>query len=311
MIDEAGRLGMDCLVEVHDEDEMHRAVALGAPMIGINNRDLRDLSIDLATTEKLAPLAPGRLLVSESGIGGRSDVDRLAPSVDGFLIGSALMGAADPAQAARALLFGRVKLCGLNRAEDIAAGAAAAFAGLCRAGKPAPCDGRAGRAAGRAGPALRNAARRRVPRCADAGRRRPRGAAQSACDPAARSGGRDLCAGVAAAFAGRLRAVDGGQRRSRPASPGRRPPVAVRQCRRRQRSELRLALAERPSAPAQSIVAGGIGPANARAAASLGAYAIDVGSALDAAPGAQVRDPHPRPVRGAPPGGRTGLRACA
>ena len=80
MIDEAGRLGMDCLVEVHDEDEMHRAIALGAPLIGINNRDLRDLSIDLATTERLAPLAPGRLLVSESGIGGRGDVDRLAPS---------------------------------------------------------------------------------------------------------------------------------------------------------------------------------------------------------------------------------------
>ena len=47
---------------------MRRALALGAPLIGINNRDLRDLSIDLATTERLAPLGPGRLLVSESGI---------------------------------------------------------------------------------------------------------------------------------------------------------------------------------------------------------------------------------------------------
>jgi indole-3-glycerol phosphate synthase/phosphoribosylanthranilate isomerase len=88
MIEEARRLGMDCLVEVHDEREMRRAIGLGAPLIGINNRDLRDLSIDLATTERLARLAPDRLLVSESGISGRSDVDRLAGQVDGFLIGS-------------------------------------------------------------------------------------------------------------------------------------------------------------------------------------------------------------------------------
>ena len=99
MIAEARGLGMDALVEVHDEPQMRRALGLGAPMIGINNRDLRDLSINLATTERLAPLAPGRLLVSESGLSARADVERLNPFVDGFLIGSALMRADEPAQA--------------------------------------------------------------------------------------------------------------------------------------------------------------------------------------------------------------------
>lgn len=130
MFAEARRFGMDALVEVHDESEMRRALSLSAPLIGINNRDLRDLSIDLATTERLAALAPDRLLVSESGISTRADVDRLAGKVDGFLIGSALMQADDPGAAARALLFGRVKLCGLNRPEDIAAAAPASFAGF-------------------------------------------------------------------------------------------------------------------------------------------------------------------------------------
>lgn len=130
IIAEARRFGMDALVEVHDEAEMHRALALGAPLIGINNRDLRDLSIDLSTTERLARLAPDRLLVSESGIGSRADVDRLAQLVDGFLIGSSLMRSADPAQAARELVFGRTKLCGLNCGADIRAARPAAYAGF-------------------------------------------------------------------------------------------------------------------------------------------------------------------------------------
>jgi indole-3-glycerol phosphate synthase/phosphoribosylanthranilate isomerase len=119
LIAEARRFGMDALVEVHDEAEMRRANALGAHIIGINNRDLRDLSVDLATTERLARLAGGKLLVSESGISSRADVERLSGLVDGFLVGSALMAAVDPADAARNLVFGRVKLCGVRRSEDI------------------------------------------------------------------------------------------------------------------------------------------------------------------------------------------------
>lgn len=130
LIDEARRFGMDALVEVHDEAEMRRALALGAPLIGINNRDLRDLTIDLSTTERLAPLAEDRLLVSESGISEREDVERLAPLVDAFLIGSSLMRSEKPAQAARKLVFGRTKLCGLNCDADIRAARPAAFAGF-------------------------------------------------------------------------------------------------------------------------------------------------------------------------------------
>src|SRR4029079_10971293 len=100
VIAEAARFGMEALVEVHDEAEMRRALALGAPLIGINNRDLRDLSVDLSTTERLARFAADRLLVSESGIAHRNDVERLSPLVDGFLIGSSLMRANEPAQAA-------------------------------------------------------------------------------------------------------------------------------------------------------------------------------------------------------------------
>jgi indole-3-glycerol phosphate synthase/phosphoribosylanthranilate isomerase len=130
LIEEARLFGMEALVEVHDEAEMRRALALGAPLIGINNRDLRDLSIDIGTTERLARLAPDRLLVSESGIENRGDVARLAPHVDGFLVGTSLMRAPNPALAARELVFGRVKLCGLNARDDLDAARPAAFAGL-------------------------------------------------------------------------------------------------------------------------------------------------------------------------------------
>jgi indole-3-glycerol phosphate synthase / phosphoribosylanthranilate isomerase len=118
----AGRLGMDVLVEAHDEDEVRRAVALGARIVGINNRDLRTLEVDLGVTERLAPLMPrDRLVVAESGISERADVERLAPHADAFLVGTALMRAERPDEAARALAFGRVKVCGVTSAADAAA----------------------------------------------------------------------------------------------------------------------------------------------------------------------------------------------
>ena len=129
----AEALGMDVLVEAHDEPEVRRAVALGAPLIGINNRDLRTLAVDLETTERLAHLVPAdRTLVAESGIATRADVERLAAHADAFLVGTALMRAARPAEAARALAFGRVKVCGITNQDDAdaAVAAGASFLGL-------------------------------------------------------------------------------------------------------------------------------------------------------------------------------------
>jgi indole-3-glycerol phosphate synthase/phosphoribosylanthranilate isomerase len=133
VIEQAERLGMECLVEAHDECEIRRALALRAPIIGINNRNLRTLEVDLALTERLAPLVPAdRILVSESGIGSRGDVERLGRHADAFLVGSALMRAESPAAAARALAFGPVKVCGLTDAHDagMAAASGASYAGL-------------------------------------------------------------------------------------------------------------------------------------------------------------------------------------
>ena len=100
----AHSLGMEVLTEVSTPQEMHRASALGAEVIGINNRDLRTLETDLARTEEMAPLAPaGVVLVGESGVGAAEDVRRLSDLVDALLVGSSLSGAPDPAEAAREL----------------------------------------------------------------------------------------------------------------------------------------------------------------------------------------------------------------
>ena len=100
----AHSLGMEVLTEVSTPEEMHRAAALGAEVIGINNRDLRTLATDLARTEELAPLAPaGVVLIGESGVSTPDDVRRLSGLVDALLVGSSLSGAPDPAEAARDL----------------------------------------------------------------------------------------------------------------------------------------------------------------------------------------------------------------
>jgi indole-3-glycerol phosphate synthase len=100
--------GMDVLVEVHDEAELARALALRSRLIGVNNRDLRDFSVDLARTERLAALMPAdATVVAESGLGSRADLDRLAGhGVRCILVGEALMRQSDVAAATRRLLEG-------------------------------------------------------------------------------------------------------------------------------------------------------------------------------------------------------------
>ncbi len=98
LAESANELGMDVLVEVHDEAELERALSLPARLIGVNNRSLRDFVTDVGTTLELAARVPGdRLLVSESGIRSRLDVARLrAAGVRAFLVGEAFMRADDP-----------------------------------------------------------------------------------------------------------------------------------------------------------------------------------------------------------------------
>ncbi|HVP04233.1 MAG TPA: indole-3-glycerol phosphate synthase TrpC [Dehalococcoidia bacterium] len=106
LLDLARDLRLDTLVEVHDETEMLRAVAAEAPLIGINNRDLRTFDLDLATTERLRPLAPPETtVVAESGIFTRDDMLRLERArVNAVLIGEGVVTAPDPAEKVRELL---------------------------------------------------------------------------------------------------------------------------------------------------------------------------------------------------------------
>ncbi len=101
----AGEWELDALVEVHDEEEMARAADAGATLIGINNRDLKTFTVDLATTERLAPLAPnGAVIVAESGVFGPAEIHRLAEAgANAVLVGEGVITAPDRAAAVREL----------------------------------------------------------------------------------------------------------------------------------------------------------------------------------------------------------------
>jgi indole-3-glycerol phosphate synthase len=100
--EEARALDLDCLVEVHDEAELERALEIDADVIGINNRDLRDLTVDVEVTARLITDVPaGKTVVSESGFSRRDQLDELERiGVDAVLIGEALMRTGDPEAAA-------------------------------------------------------------------------------------------------------------------------------------------------------------------------------------------------------------------
>jgi Indole-3-glycerol phosphate synthase len=129
----AHSLKMGVLTEVSNEEELERAIALGAKVVGINNRDLRDLSIDLNRTRTLAPrLGHDVTVISESGINTYAQVRELSHYANGFLIGSALMSHDDLNIAVRRVLLGENKVCGLTRPQDAQAAfeAGAIYGGL-------------------------------------------------------------------------------------------------------------------------------------------------------------------------------------
>jgi indole-3-glycerol phosphate synthase/phosphoribosylanthranilate isomerase len=312
MIDEARRFGMDALVEVHNETEMHRALALSAPLIGINNRDLSDLSIDLSTTKRLARLAPDQLLVSESGINDRADVDSLSPLVDGFLIGSSLMRASEPAQAARELIFGRTKLCGLNCGADIRAARPAAFAGFVFV-PGSPRHVTAQQAAPLAG-TVRKSGMVPVGVFRDAPLSTVADIATLMNLHAVQLHGHENAEYVRAL------------RRELPQpceiwtalSVGREPLVGRGGCRLvfdngdgGSGQAFDWNLVEQHRDLPRAIVAGGIGPDNAHAASQLGAYAIDVGSSLDLHPGTKSPEKMAALFEALRPASRQRLRECA
>jgi indole-3-glycerol phosphate synthase len=114
--EQALALGLDALVEVHDEHELRRALEVGAELIGINNRDLRDFSVDVERTFRLREAVPaGVRVVSESGISTSAQLGRLREAyVDAVLIGESLMRAADPEAATRMLKAAATRAEGEN-----------------------------------------------------------------------------------------------------------------------------------------------------------------------------------------------------
>lgn len=138
----AKQYNLAILTEVSNQEELDRALALDAKLIGINNRNLRDLSTDIARTFEFAPKIPeDRLVISESGIYTNAQVRELAPAVDGFLVGSSIMAQPDVDLACRTLIYGENKVCGLTRVEDAKAAkdAGAVYGGLIFAEKSPRC----------------------------------------------------------------------------------------------------------------------------------------------------------------------------
>ena len=103
----AGEIGLDLLVEVHDEEELDTALRTSAKLVGVNNRDLHSFTTDLGTSERLRPLLPDdRILVTESGIHDAQDVRRMQDAgISAFLVGEAFMRQEDPGAALRSLFF--------------------------------------------------------------------------------------------------------------------------------------------------------------------------------------------------------------
>jgi indole-3-glycerol phosphate synthase/phosphoribosylanthranilate isomerase len=119
----AKRLKLSILTEVSNEQEMARALTLGANIVGINNRNLRDLSTDTRRTAQLAALIPADkrknlVVISESGIYNHQQVQQISEVADGFLVGSSIMAQADIAGACKRLIFGEHKICGLGKPAD-------------------------------------------------------------------------------------------------------------------------------------------------------------------------------------------------
>jgi indole-3-glycerol phosphate synthase/phosphoribosylanthranilate isomerase len=138
----AQQYNLAILTEVSNEEERDRAIALDAKLIGINNRNLRDLSTDISRTFDFAPTLPDdRIIISESGIYTNDQVRELAPAVDGFLVGSSVMAEDDIDLACRSLIYGNHKVCGLTQAEhaQAASDVGAQYGGLIFAEKSPRC----------------------------------------------------------------------------------------------------------------------------------------------------------------------------